>query len=153
MRTQYGNPPAKERSESRKALECGRYIRLTLLLNPGALRVEPAEVDQVSRALRPMAATHLALTFANHLSEVEPSLCPLLTLTDSPRRSIPAFRRFAGNWWLQINGGLRLRRQRAAMMDTITVLHSVAESASIRCVGAFERRFGALAVCRLCVGG
>ena len=71
-------------------------------------------------------------------------------MTDSPRRSIPAFRRFAGNWWLQINGGLRLRRQRAAMMDTIAVLHSVAESASTRYVGALERRFGALAVCGLC---
>ena len=66
--------PIKERYESRKALERGRYMRQTLLLNLGALRVEPAEVDQVSRALRPMAATHLALTFADHLFEVEPSL-------------------------------------------------------------------------------
>ena len=49
-------------------------MRLELLLNPGALRLEPAEVDQVSRALREMAATHLALTFAEHLFEVELSL-------------------------------------------------------------------------------
>ena len=83
-------------------------MRQTLLLNLGALRVEPAEVDQVSRALRPMAATHLALTFADHLFEVEPSLCPLLTLTDSPRRSNPAlFGRFADKWWLQVTGSLR----------------------------------------------
>ena len=73
VRTQCGNLPAKERSELRKAPERGRYICPTLLLNHGALRLEPAEVDQVSRALGPMAATHLALTFANHLSEVEPS--------------------------------------------------------------------------------
>ena len=57
-------------------------MRLELLLNVGALRVEPAEVAQMSRALCPMAATHLALTFAEHLFEVEPSLLPLLTLTD-----------------------------------------------------------------------
>ena len=66
--------PIKERPESRKAPERGRYMRQTLLLNPGALRLEPAEVDQVSRALRAMAATHLSLTFADHLFEVEPSL-------------------------------------------------------------------------------
>ena len=66
--------PIKERCQSRKALERGRYMRQTLLLNLGALRVEPAEVDQVSRALRPMAATHLALTSPEHLFEVEPSL-------------------------------------------------------------------------------
>ena len=71
--------PIQERYESRrnsipKAPERGRYMRQTLLVNHGALRVEPAEVDQVSRALGPMAATHLALTFANHLFEVEPSL-------------------------------------------------------------------------------
>ena len=49
-------------------------MRLERLVNLGALRVEPAEVDQVSRGLCPMAATHLALTFAEHLFEVEPSL-------------------------------------------------------------------------------
>ena len=64
----------QERSESRKALERGRYMRLELLLNPGALRVEPAEVDQVSRGLCPMAATHLALTSPEHLFQVEPAL-------------------------------------------------------------------------------
>ena len=104
----------------------------------------------MSRALHPMAATHLALTFANHLFEVEPSLWPLLTLTDSHRRSNPAFGRFADKWWLQVNGGLRLRRQHAGMMGTAAVLHLVAESVSIGRVGALERRFGALAVCGLC---
>ena len=64
----------KERSESRQTRRNGRDTGLELLVNHGALRLEPAEVDQVSRALRPMAATHLALTFANHLFEVEPSL-------------------------------------------------------------------------------
>ena len=48
-----------------------------------------------------------------------------------------------------MTGGLRLRRQRAGMMDTAAVLHLVAESASIRRVGASQRRFGALAVCGL----
>ena len=49
-------------------------MRLERLVNLGALRVEPAEVDQVSRGLCPMVATHLALTYAEHLFEVEPSL-------------------------------------------------------------------------------
>ena len=49
-------------------------MRLELLVNLGALRVEPAEVDQVSRALRPMAATHLDLTSPEHLFQVEPAL-------------------------------------------------------------------------------
>ena len=66
--------PIQERRESRKALEQKRYMRLELLLNPGALHVEPAEVAQMSRALCPMAATHLALTSPEHLFEVEPSL-------------------------------------------------------------------------------
>ena len=70
-------------------------------------------------------------------------------MTDSARPSIPAFGRFAGKWWLLINGGLRLRRQRAAMMDTIAMLNAVAESANIRRVGALERRFCALVVCGL----
>ena len=74
---------------------------------------------------------------------------PLLTLTDSPPRSNPAFGRFAGKWWLQVNGGLRLRHQHAGMMGIAAVLHLVAESASIRRVGASQRRFGALAVCGL----
>ena len=39
------------------------------------------------------------------------------------------------------------------MMDSAAVLHLVAGSASIRRVGALERRFGALAVCAGCVGG
>ena len=64
----------KERRQSRKAPERERYMRLERLVNLGALRVEPAEVDQVSRGLCPMAATHLALTYAEHLFEVEPSL-------------------------------------------------------------------------------
>ena len=63
--------PIQERRESRQTRRNGRDIRLTLLLNHGALRLEPAEVDQVSRALRPMAATHLALTFAKHLFMLE----------------------------------------------------------------------------------
>ena len=66
--------PIKTRIESRKALEQKRYMRLELLLNPGAVRLKPAEVDQVSRALRPMAATHLALTSPEHLFQVEPAL-------------------------------------------------------------------------------
>ena len=70
-------------------------------------------------------------------------------MADSPWRSIPAFGRFAGNWWLLANGGLRLRRQRAAMIDTFVVLNAVAERASIRRVGASQRRFCALAVCGL----
>ena len=65
-------------------------MRLERLLNLGAQRVEPVKVDHMSRTLCPPAATHLALTFAKHLFEVEPSLCPLLTLTFSPRRVIPA---------------------------------------------------------------
>jgi len=56
---------------------------------------------------------------------------------------------FAGKWWLQVNGGLRLRRQRAGMMDIAAVLHSVAESASIGRVGASQRRFCALPACGL----
>ena len=49
-------------------------MRLERLVNLGALQVEAAQVDQVSRGLCPMAATHLALTYAEHLFEVEPSL-------------------------------------------------------------------------------
>ena len=73
--------PIQKRSHDSFAHGNGRVLRRKTGVNDEEGRLEPAEVDQVSRALRPMAATHLALTSPEHLFEVEPSLCPLLTLT------------------------------------------------------------------------
>ena len=141
--------PIQKRSHDSFAHGNGRVLRRKTGVNDEEGRLEPAEVDQVSRALRPMAATHLALTSPEHLFEVEPSLCPLLTLTDSPRRSNPAFGRFAGKWWLQVDGGAWLRLLHFGVMQTGPVLHAVAKSGLIGFGDASERRFSALAAGRL----
>ena len=74
--------PIQVRCKTREALKHSRYLRAALLVNVRRLARRTDKLDQVSRGLCPMAATHLALTFAEHLFEVEPSLLPLLTLTD-----------------------------------------------------------------------
>ena len=66
--------PIQVRCKTRNALKHSRYMRAALLANLRRLARRTDKLDQVSRGLCPMAATHLALTFAEHLFEVEPSL-------------------------------------------------------------------------------
>ena len=66
--------PIQVRCKTRNALKLGRYLCAALLVNLRRLARRTDTLDQVSRGLCPMAATHLALTFAEHLFEVEPSL-------------------------------------------------------------------------------
>ena len=82
LRTRRAQAPVLVRCKTRNALKHSRYLRAALLANVRRLVRRTDKLDQVSRGLCPMAATHLALTFAEHLFEVEPSLLPLLTLTD-----------------------------------------------------------------------
>ena len=64
------------------------------------------EVDEASRALRLLAATHRGWTSGEHPLELEPALRPALTCTCSPQRRIRAFRKCAGKGWLHKLGGL-----------------------------------------------
>ena len=66
--------PVKTRCEKLEAFKHSRYIRLTLLVNLRRLARRTDKLDQMSRGLYPPPATHLALTFAKHLFEVESSL-------------------------------------------------------------------------------
>ena len=66
--------PIQVRCKTREALKHSRYLRAALLVNVRRLARRTDKLDQVSRGLCPMAATHLALIFAEHLFEVEPSL-------------------------------------------------------------------------------
>ena len=52
--------PVKARSDSSIAFSHSRYRRGTRLVNPGAWRVDPVKVGQMSRGLCPPAGTHLA---------------------------------------------------------------------------------------------
>ena len=51
--------------------------------------------------------------------------------------------------WLQVDGGSWLRLQRAGMMETIHVVHTVVASAIASDFGACGRRISALAACGL----
>ena len=96
----------KVRSRTRKAFERERYHRPERLVNRRRSARRSNKVDEMSGALRLSATTHLVMTSGKPLLELEPALRPLLTCTCSPRRTIRAFRRYAGKVWLLELGGL-----------------------------------------------
>ena len=97
--------PIQVRCKTRKANEHSRYMRFVRLVNQRRSSRRADEVDEKSRALCLMAATHRGLTSGEHLLELEPSLRPALTFTCSPQRRIRAFGACAGKWWLHQLGG------------------------------------------------
>ena len=98
--------PVQVRSRSRKAFKIGRDHRVTLLVNRRRFPRRTDEVNEMSRALRLLAATHRGLTSGKHPLDLEPALRPALTITRSPRRRIRAFGTSAGQGWLHQLGGL-----------------------------------------------
>ena len=75
----------KTRLESRERLERGRYLRVSALVNLRRRAGRADKVDQMSRALRLLAATYLRITSSKHFFELEPNLRPLMKMTCSLR--------------------------------------------------------------------
>ena len=71
----------KDRRKTRKALEREWSHRRERLVNQRRSASRTGEVDEKSRRLGLPATTHLACTSGKHLSELEPALSPLLTLS------------------------------------------------------------------------
>ena len=71
----------KDRRKTRKALEREWSHRQERLVNQRRSASRTGEVDEKSRGLGLPATTHLACTSGEHLSELEPALSPLLTLS------------------------------------------------------------------------
>ena len=71
----------KDRRKTRKALEREWSHRRERLVNQRRSASRTGEVDEKSRGLGLPATTHLACTSGKHLSELEPALSPLLTLS------------------------------------------------------------------------
>ena len=79
------SPGSREgpRYKTRERFSLSRYMCVTLLVNLRRLahRAGKSRADQMSRALRLPATTHLGSTSGKHLFDLEPTLYPLLKLT------------------------------------------------------------------------
>ena len=101
----------------------------------------------MSRGLRLVSSTHLALTSGEHLLKVQLALSCLLTCTCSPQRTIQAFRRCAGKVWLHELGGEMLLGQLFCAMRSVGGLREVGVSSCKDRVNKPEARFCDAAVC------
>lgn len=95
----------------------------------------------MSRGLRLVASTHLVLMSREHLLKVQLALSCLLTCTCSPKRTIQAFRRYAGKVWLHELGGEMLLGQLFCAMRIVGGLREVGVSSCKYRVDKPEARF------------
>ena len=85
-------------------------MRRTTLVNQRRSARRADKVDEMSRGTCEPASMHLLFTSGAHLFELERSLRPLMKLPCSPSRTIQAFSRLAGKWWLHLPNDQRQRR-------------------------------------------
>ena len=122
--------PVKVRSRSRQAFDREWYRRREPIVNRRRSARRTGKVDEMSRGLRLVAATHLVLTSGEHLLKVQLALSCLLTCTCSPKRAIQAFRRYAGKVWLHELGGEILLGQLFCAMRIVGGLRAMGVSSS-----------------------
>ena len=103
-------------------MKIGRDPRKTASANLLGSERRAGKVDQRSRALRLPATTHLRCVPNEHPCMLEPAPRALLSLTYSPPRTIGAFGRIAGKWWLQQLVGMQQRSQHASMPAAVRVV-------------------------------
>ena len=115
-------------------------MRRTTLVNQRRSARRADKVDEMSRGTCETASMHLLSTSGAHLFELERSLRPLMKLPCSPSRTIQAFSRLAGKWWLHLPNDQRQRRQCFGAMRVIGALLAVVASISRSCSCTSEAR-------------
>ena len=126
-------------------------MRVMRLVNRRRSSRRTDEVDEASRALRLLAATHRGWTSGQHPLELEPALRPALTCTCSPQRRIRAFRRCAGKGWLHKLGGLLQLGQCFGAMRILGGLRVMGVRSCGSCRDETKARFNHAAVRRVLV--
>ena len=111
--------PIKVRCKTRKAFKHRSPRRPALLVNQRRSSHRAGKVEQMSRALALVALMHLSSMPSEHPFMLELASSPLVKLPCSPPRTIPAFGRLAGQWWLHELSGQRQRRQHFGTLQTI----------------------------------
>ena len=143
-------------------MKIGRDPRKTASANLLGSERRAGKVDQRSRALRLPATTHLRCVPNEHPCMLEPAPRALLSLTYSPPRTIGAFGRIAGKWWLQQLVGMQQRSQHSSMPAAVCVVAPAATGAKMRWRDEAGQRFRPLDGCgqpcrqrtmHLCGGG
>ena len=94
--------PIQTRFETREALERGRYLRAELLVNLRRSAHRAGKVEQHARVLGLLGTTHLSFIPSEQPSVLELTSSPLVKLPCSPLRTIPAFDRYAAEWWQMV---------------------------------------------------
>ena len=117
--------PVQVRCKTRKAFEHSRYMRVTALVNLRRSTRRAGKFEQMSRALALVALTHLRYMHSEHPFMLELASSPPVKLPCSPPRTIRAFGRLVGRWWLLELIGQRQRRQHFGTLETISGLLAV----------------------------
>ena len=100
----------------------------------------------MSRALALVALTHLSTMPSEHPFMLELASSPLVKLPCSPPRTIQAFGRLAGTWWLLEQIGQRQRRQHFGTLQCINWLRAVSVGSGRAHAEAQEHRLCCTAV-------
>ena len=138
--------PVQVRCKTREAFQHSRYMRPTTLVNLCRSTRRAGKVEQMSRAIGLMAATHLSFMPSEHPFMLELASSPLTKLPCSPARSIPAFGRLALKWWLLELVGQWQRRQHFGTLQTIGGLRAVGVGSGRACAQTPQPRLSRTAV-------
>ena len=133
--------PVKTACKTRNALERGRYLRKTALVNLRRSARRTDKLHQMSRGLCLPAATHLGITSGKHLLDLEHTLCPLLKLTSSHPCSTTGFGCCGCIWWLQELGGWQQRGQLFGTLAMVAVIAAMVAVAACLLIDEAARRF------------